>query len=174
MKKTLTTILVDDEPLARQLLREYLEDFPDIRIVGECRNGRQAVKAINELRPDLVFLDIRMPGMDGFEVLEHLTYAAAHHLLHCIRRLCSEGVRDERRRLSSQTIRPPEVLARSSEGSSRERPHRPETSTALLSFCSTRRSPASIPNASSSASEGRSLRFRYVTSCGSKPKKTIP
>ena len=75
MKKALTTILVDDEPLARQLLREYLEDFPDIRIVGECRNGKQAVKAINELRPDLVFLDIRMPGMDGFEVLEHLTCA---------------------------------------------------------------------------------------------------
>ena len=73
MKRALTTILVDDEPLARQLLREYLEDFPEIRIVGECRNGKQAIKAINELRPDLVFLDIRMPGMNGFEVLEHLT-----------------------------------------------------------------------------------------------------
>jgi two-component system, LytTR family, response regulator len=73
MKREITTILVDDEPLARQLLKEYLQDFPDTRIVGECRNGRQAIKAINELRPDLVFLDIRMPGMDGFEVLEHLT-----------------------------------------------------------------------------------------------------
>jgi two-component system LytT family response regulator len=74
MKTGMTTILVDDEPLARQLLREYLQDFPDIRIVGECKNGRQAIKAINEHRPDLVFLDIRMPGMDGFEVLENLTY----------------------------------------------------------------------------------------------------
>jgi two-component system, LytTR family, response regulator len=74
MNRTTTTILVDDEPLARQLLREYLQDFPEIRIVAECKNGRQAVKAINEHRPDIVFLDIRMPGMDGFEVLEHLTH----------------------------------------------------------------------------------------------------
>jgi two-component system LytT family response regulator len=74
MMKKMTTILVDDEPLARQLLKEYLQDFPDVRIVGECKNGRQAIKAINEHRPDLVFLDIRMPGMDGFEILEHLTY----------------------------------------------------------------------------------------------------
>jgi two-component system, LytTR family, response regulator len=74
MKRTTTTILVDDEPLARQLLREYLEDFPEVRIIGECRNGRQAVKAINDQRPDIVFLDIRMPGMDGLEVLEHLTH----------------------------------------------------------------------------------------------------
>jgi two-component system LytT family response regulator len=74
MKREMTTILVDDEPLARQLLKEYLQDFPGIRIVGECKNGRQAIKAINEHRPDLVFLDIRMPGMDGFEILEHLIY----------------------------------------------------------------------------------------------------
>ncbi len=66
------TIIVDDEPLARQMIREYLGDFPDIKIVAECRNGRQAVRMINEENPDLVFLDIRMPGMDGFEVLEHL------------------------------------------------------------------------------------------------------
>jgi two-component system, LytTR family, response regulator len=74
MNRTTTTILVDDEPLARQLLREYLQDFPEISIVAECKNGRQAVKAINEHRPDIVFLDIRMPGMDGFQVLEHLTH----------------------------------------------------------------------------------------------------
>jgi two-component system LytT family response regulator len=65
---------VDDEPLARKFLKEYLRDFPEIKIVGECRNGRQAVKAINENKPDLVFLDIRMPGMDGFEVIEHLKH----------------------------------------------------------------------------------------------------
>jgi two-component system, LytTR family, response regulator len=74
MKRAISTILVDDEPLARQLLKEYLQDFPEITIVGECRNGRQAIKAINEHRPALVFLDIRMPGMDGFEILEHLTH----------------------------------------------------------------------------------------------------
>ena len=74
MNRTTSAILVDDEPLARQLLREYLQDFPEVRIVAECKNGKQAVKAINEHRPDIVFLDIRMPGMDGFEVLEHLTH----------------------------------------------------------------------------------------------------
>jgi two-component system LytT family response regulator len=65
-------VIVDDEPLARQIIGEYLADFPDIKVVGECKNGRQAIRTINEEKPDLVFLDIRMPGMDGFEVLEHL------------------------------------------------------------------------------------------------------
>ncbi len=67
-------VIVDDEPLARQIVCEYLEDFPSINVVAECSNGKQAVKAINLKKPDIVFLDIRMPGMDGFEVLEHLTY----------------------------------------------------------------------------------------------------
>jgi two-component system LytT family response regulator len=74
MKNSITTILVDDEPLARKLLKEYLQDFPDIKIIAECKNGRQAIKAINENKPDLIFLDIRMPGMDGFEVLENLKH----------------------------------------------------------------------------------------------------
>jgi two-component system, LytTR family, response regulator len=74
MKNNIATILVDDEPLSRKLLKEYLQDYPDIKIVAECKNGRQAIKAINENKPDLVFLDIRMPGMDGFEVLENLKH----------------------------------------------------------------------------------------------------
>jgi len=65
-------IIVDDERLARQVIKEYLADFPEIVVAGECKNGRQAVRMINDEQPDLVFLDIRMPGMDGFEVLEHL------------------------------------------------------------------------------------------------------
>ena len=64
MRKKYSTIIVDDEPLARKLIKEYLQDFPKIEIVGECKNGKQAVKAINEENPNLVFLDIRMPGMD--------------------------------------------------------------------------------------------------------------
>jgi two-component system LytT family response regulator len=72
MTKIFSTIIVDDEPLARKMIKEYLQDFPEIEIAGECTNGKQAVKAINEDKPDIVFLDIRMPGMDGFEVLEHL------------------------------------------------------------------------------------------------------
>jgi two-component system LytT family response regulator len=72
MSNSIPTIIVDDEPLARTMIKEYLRDFPEIEIIGECGNGKQAVNAINERKPDLVFLDIRMPGMDGFEVLEHL------------------------------------------------------------------------------------------------------
>jgi two-component system LytT family response regulator len=63
-------IVVDDEELARQILREYLNREDDIEIVAECSNGFDAVKAIGELKPDLLFLDIQMPKLDGFEVLE--------------------------------------------------------------------------------------------------------
>ena len=63
-------IIVDDEFLARALLREYLAEHPAIEIVAECANGFEAVKAIAELQPDLVFLDIQMPKLDGFEVVE--------------------------------------------------------------------------------------------------------
>jgi two-component system LytT family response regulator len=63
-------IIVDDEPLARAVLREHLTAHADVEIVGECANGFEAVKAIGELAPDLVFLDIQMPKLDGFEVVE--------------------------------------------------------------------------------------------------------
>ncbi|MGA7240093.1 MAG: response regulator, partial [Bryobacteraceae bacterium] len=63
-------ILVDDEELARGYLRELLAAHSEIEIAAECRNGFEAVKAINELAPDLVFLDVQMPKLDGFEVLE--------------------------------------------------------------------------------------------------------
>jgi two-component system LytT family response regulator len=63
-------LIVDDEHLARALLREYLAGHPDVEIVGECANGFEAVKAIAELDPELVFLDIQMPKLDGFEVVE--------------------------------------------------------------------------------------------------------
>jgi two-component system, LytTR family, response regulator len=65
-------IIVDDEELARGYLRELLGAHPEIEIAGECGNGFEAVKAIGELHPDLVFLDVRMPKLDGFEVLELL------------------------------------------------------------------------------------------------------
>jgi two-component system LytT family response regulator len=63
-------LIVDDEELARSLLRELLEPHPEIRILAECANGFEAVKAIVELKPDLLFLDVQMPKLDGFEVLE--------------------------------------------------------------------------------------------------------
>ena len=64
------TILVDDEELARQILREYLAPEQDVEVIAECGNGFDAVKMAGELRPDLLFLDVQMPKLDGFEVLE--------------------------------------------------------------------------------------------------------
>lgn len=63
-------VIVDDEELARAVLREHLAGDPGVEIVAECANGFEAVKAVSELRPDLVFLDVQMPKLDGFEVLE--------------------------------------------------------------------------------------------------------
>jgi two-component system, LytTR family, response regulator len=66
----LRVLIVDDEPLARAVVREYLANLPDIEVVAECGNGFEAVKAVTELHPDLMFLDVQMPKLDGFEVLE--------------------------------------------------------------------------------------------------------
>jgi two-component system LytT family response regulator len=66
------TLIVDDEPLARRSLRVLLADDPDIEIIGEAGSGPEAVKAIKAQTPDLIFLDIQMPEMNGFEVLEKI------------------------------------------------------------------------------------------------------
>jgi two-component system, LytTR family, response regulator len=66
------TLIVDDEPIARRILREELELVPDIDIVGEADSGRSAVEQIERYRPDLVFLDLQMPEMGGFEVIRTL------------------------------------------------------------------------------------------------------
>jgi two-component system, LytTR family, response regulator len=68
--RRLRVAIIDDEELARAVLREYLTEHPEVEIVAECANGFEAVKAVNDLRPDLLFLDIQMPKLDGFEVLE--------------------------------------------------------------------------------------------------------
>ncbi|WP_166335176.1 LytR/AlgR family response regulator transcription factor [Sphingobacterium chungjuense] len=66
------TILIDDEPLARSILLEYLQSHPDFEVVAECNDGFEGVKAIQQHKPDLVFLDIQMPKLTGFEMLELL------------------------------------------------------------------------------------------------------
>jgi two-component system LytT family response regulator len=69
---SIRTILVDDEPLAIQGLRLRLDKFDDVDIVETCSNGREAIRAIKTQKPDLVFLDIQMPGFDGFSVVQGL------------------------------------------------------------------------------------------------------
>lgn len=68
--KKIRAVIVDDEELARQVIRELLAPHTEIEVVGECANGFEAVKIFTETKPDLTFLDIQMPKLDGFEVLE--------------------------------------------------------------------------------------------------------
>src|SRR5918996_1119261 len=68
--RPLRVVIVDDEPLARAVVREYLAPHVDVEIVAECGNGFDAVKAVTDLSPDLLFLDVQMPKLNGFEVLE--------------------------------------------------------------------------------------------------------
>lgn len=88
----LRCLIVDDEPLARKRLRRLLREHGEVEIVGECRNGREAVDSIKSHRPDLVFLDIQMPGGDGFDVvdrvgLEHMPRVifVTAHSVHAVR-----------------------------------------------------------------------------------------
>ena len=67
-------IIVDDEKLARDLLSEYLMDYDQIEIVATCKNGSDAIKQIEKSKPDLLFLDVHMPGLNGFDVLENISY----------------------------------------------------------------------------------------------------
>lgn len=69
---TIRTILVDDEPLAREKLRRFLEPEEDFEVIAECRDGAEALKTIETNAPDLVFLDVQMPELDGFAMLDHL------------------------------------------------------------------------------------------------------
>jgi two-component system LytT family response regulator len=70
VRPRLRIAIVDDEDLARAVVREYLSEVPDVEIVAECANGFEAVKAVAELQPDLLLLDIQMPKLNGFEVLD--------------------------------------------------------------------------------------------------------
>lgn len=73
-RKDISVVLVDDEEIAIHRLRKSLAAYPFVKILGEADNGISAVEMINRLRPELVFLDIQMPGFNGFEVFHHLHY----------------------------------------------------------------------------------------------------
>jgi two-component system LytT family response regulator len=70
--KKYTCVIIDDEPLARALVLEYLQAFPDIEVLQECGDGFEGIKAIAQHSPDLIFLDVQMPKINGFEMLELL------------------------------------------------------------------------------------------------------
>src|SRR5436189_6170068 len=69
MTDKIRAIIADDEPIARRGIRQMLAQHDDIVVVAETRNGRESVRALRAIKPDLVFLDVQMPGLDGFEVL---------------------------------------------------------------------------------------------------------
>src|SRR5688572_23187174 len=72
LNRKIRVLIVDDETLAREALLVMLGDDPEIEVIAECRNGREAVAAIRVKLPDIVFLDIQMPEMDGFQVIEEI------------------------------------------------------------------------------------------------------
>lgn len=72
-KRNWSVLIADDEPVARRGVRQLLTAFPEFTVVGECRNGAEVLAALDELRPHVVFLDIQMPDVDGFEVIRRRT-----------------------------------------------------------------------------------------------------
>ncbi len=68
----ITALIIDDEELARELIKSYLREISSIELLGVCGNGFEGIKAVQDLKPDLIFLDIQMPKLTGFEMLELL------------------------------------------------------------------------------------------------------
>ncbi len=93
-------LIVDDEPIARRGIRRYLAEHQGIEVVGEAANGIRAVEQINELHPDIVFLDVLMPDLDGFGVIENVepfdrpcSRIYLRHSSRCARHSCIRGAR---------------------------------------------------------------------------------
>jgi two-component system LytT family response regulator len=128
---SLRVVIVDDEPLARAVVREFIAAHPGVDVVAECANGFEAVKAVSELTPDLVFLDVQMPKLSGFEVLELIgrtvpvifttaydQYALRAFEVHAVDYLLkpfseqrfAEALSHARARLASQEVIPVEAL----------------------------------------------------------------
>ena len=117
----LRVAIVDDEALARSVLREYLTASADVDIVAECQNGFEAVKVVSELHPDLLFLDVQMPKLDGFEVLELVGRDVAVVLTtpkdkYALRAIDVHADRRSVRRNQGRTQRPAEIHDRARHG----------------------------------------------------------
>ena len=96
-------LIVDDERLARKELMKLLEEHPMIEVVGEAVNAEEAVQMINDLNPDLLFLDIQMPGKTGFELLEMLDAVPLVVFTTAYDEFATQGLRSERARLPVET-----------------------------------------------------------------------
>ncbi|NLU13070.1 MAG: response regulator, partial [Gammaproteobacteria bacterium] len=75
--KKIRVLIVDDSDVAREILRTLLEDQQDIEVVAEARNGREAIELVQQLRPDLVTMDLNMPGISGIEAIERIMHDKA-------------------------------------------------------------------------------------------------
>ena len=97
-------LIADDEPAARRGVRQLLANFPEFVVAGECRNGAEVLAALETSAPDVVFLDIQMPGIDGFEVIKRRTVGAnaRGRVSNCFRSVCDQGFRNRSARLSRQ------------------------------------------------------------------------
>ena len=106
---SLSVIIVDDEQLARDELSYLLRDVEDLDVIGQGKNGVEAVNLIKEISPDLVFLDVQMPGLDGFGVIKKLLEKKIplpeHRLHHGLRPVRGEGLRGERAGLRAEALR---------------------------------------------------------------------
>ena len=104
----INTIIVDDEKPARDELAFLLKAFPEINLLGQGKNGLEAVNLIKEHSPDLVFLDVQMPGLDGFGVLKKLVerkaQSSSRRFCHGLRPVRCPGLRRQRRRLCPKAL----------------------------------------------------------------------
>ena len=100
----MNVIIIDDEPLARSIVKEYLQSYTNVDVVAECSDGFEGMKAINQHEPDLIFLDIQMPKINGFEMLELIENPPAVIFTTAFDEFAIKAFESKRNRLSAKTI----------------------------------------------------------------------